>query len=147
MRQQHLTSSQHTARWQWWSGCFGSSRHVSSLWHSWSFHFVTAFAPHLRHRRYSSRVVSVVSLLQHAVRTPRPQQVVGHLSGLWCAPRIRLVRPVHRRSADGDRKLRIITTHVRRRHTGVRFVSSVCCEHFHGKGFWVRWSNHILDEI
>ena len=45
----------------------------------------------------------VVSLLQEAVRTPRP---------------------VHRRSADGDRKLRIITTHVRRRHTGVRFVLS-----------------------
>ena len=40
---------------------------------------------------------------------------------------------MHRRSADGDRKLRIITTHVRRRHTGVRFVSSVCCDYFHDK--------------
>ena len=39
-------------------------------------------------------------------RTPRPQQVVGHLSGQRRAPRIRfranLVRHVHRRSADGD---------------------------------------------
>ena len=38
------------------------------------YHFVTAFAPHLRHRRYSSRVVSVVSLIQEAVRTPRPSK-------------------------------------------------------------------------
>ena len=46
--------------------------------------------------------------------SPRPLQVVGHLSGLRCARRIRfranLVRSVHRRPADGDRKLRIITT-------------------------------------
>jgi len=57
-----------------------------------------------------ARVVSVVSLLQEAVRTPRPQQVVGHLSGLRRAPKdpsymANLVRPVHRRRADGDRKL------------------------------------------
>jgi len=74
------------------------------------FPIVMAFAPVLRHRRYSSRVVLVVYLLQEAVRTPRLQQVVGHLSGLRRAPRNRfradLVRPVHRRSADGGRRSR-----------------------------------------
>ena len=63
---------------------------------------------------------SYLSSRKQPERTPRAQQVVGHLSGLRRAPRIRhranLLRPVHRRSADGDRKLRIITTHVRRRH-------------------------------
>jgi len=39
--------------------------------------------------------------------------------------RAKLVRSVHRRSANSDRKSRIITTHVHRRHTGVHFVSSV----------------------
>ena len=35
------------------------------------------------------------------------------------------IRSVHCRSADGDRKSRIIITHVRRRHTGVRLASTV----------------------
>ena len=97
------------------------------------------FAPDLRHRRYSSRVVSVVSLPQEALRTPRPQQVVGHLSCSRRAPRIRLradlVRPVHRRSAMIVIESYGLSPHMYADDTGVRFVSSVCCDYFHDKGF------------
>jgi len=88
--------------WLWWPSCSGPSGPVSSVWYSRSLYSVEALATDLPYWRHSSRLVSVVPIIQETVCASRSQQVLSFLFGLRYAtlvhPGPNRLRPVYGRS-------------------------------------------------
>ena len=124
-----------------WCCCFNSVRHVSSFRYRGSPNITTTSAVNLWHLQHCSPVVPIVSDRPETVRASWKYQVVYYDSGMWRAAgvsaRASLICSVHCRLDSTNWKPWTDASLVCRWHTGVWFVSAICCQRAFDDDLWV----------